>query len=353
MSERIKKVQELLCQEELDCVVVHNSRNRRYISGFSGSAGLLVVFADKLVLFTDFRYVEQAREEAPECNVVQHGASVYDDLKSLLADCQKIGYEDRYVTVAEFNQMVKTVGDKQWLPMRLDVLREVKDDAELFLLAKAASILDRAFARLLNELSVGMSELEVAALLEYYLRQEGAAATSFSTIVASGERSSLPHGQPTEKKLAIGDFVTIDFGAVYDGYCSDMTRTFVMGKADDKQKELYDIVLSAQLTALSFLRPGVTGKQADAKARDIICAAGYGQFFGHGTGHSLGLAIHEEPRLSPTCETVLQPGMVVTVEPGIYIPGWGGLRIEDMAVITGGGAQILTATDKQLLELGS
>jgi Xaa-Pro aminopeptidase len=196
-----------------------------------------------------------------------------------------------------------------------------------------------------------MTEKEAAAFLEFYQRELGASGTSFSIIVASGVRSSLPHGQPTDKKLAQGDFVTFDFGAVYGGYCSDMTRTIVMGEANEQQKKIYHIVLEAQQAALSLLRPGLSCREGDRAARDIITGEGYGKFFGHGTGHSLGLAIHEEPRLSPFSEDVLAPGVVMTVEPGIYIPGWGGVRIEDVAVITETGARILTGAPKELIEL--
>ncbi len=352
MADHIAKAKEFLRSQPFDALIISNFRNRRYISGFSGSAGLLLLLPDKVVLLTDFRYVEQAKQEAPGCEIVQHGSRIYEDAANFLARCSSIAYEENYVTVETFKKLQTSIPDKEWLPTNLDLLRTVKDQEELSLLKNAVDIADRAFARLLPELRTGMAEIEAAALLEFYLRQEGASGTSFPTIVASGERSSLPHGQPTDKVFAAGDFVTFDFGAVYKGYCSDITRTVVIGKASEEQKKVYGIVLAAQLKALAALKPGITGKEGDAAARDVITAAGYGQYFGHGTGHSVGLAIHEEPRLSPSCAALLEPGMVVTVEPGIYIPGWGGVRIEDMVAVTGDGVRILTATPKQLLELG-
>ena len=247
--------------------------------------------------------------------------------------------------------MKKKIAGKNWLAINLDELRMIKDSDEIGMIEAAVNIADRAFARLLPQLRIGMAEIEAAALLEFYMRQLGAEGTSFSTIVASGRRSSLPHGQPTEKKLAAGDFVTFDFGALYNGYCSDITRTVVLGKANSRQRQIYNTVLTAQSASIAVLRQGTLCSAADKAARAVIEEAGYGEYFGHGAGHSLGLAIHEEPRLSENCDTVLRSGMVVTVEPGIYIPDWGGVRIEDVAVITDDGARILTATGKEMLEL--
>ncbi len=353
MSSRIDKVRALLKSRELDCIIVQSSRSRRYISGFTGSAGIVLVLPDKCFLLTDFRYMQQASAETAGCEVLECSSKIYEQIAGLLTACSKIGYEYAHVTVETFERMKKALGGKVWTSVNLDTLRAIKENEELLLIKKAVAVADRAFARLLPELKTGMAEIEAAALLEFYLRKEGASGTSFSTIVASGERSSLPHGQPTEKLLTDGDFVTFDFGAIYGGYCSDITRTLVMGKANARQKEIYGIVLAAQKAALSSLKPGMTGIEGDALARDVINSAGYGKLFGHGTGHSLGLAIHEEPRLSPGCETVLKPGMVLTVEPGIYVPGWGGVRIEDVVVLTESGLEILTATPKELLELSN
>ena len=351
MSKHMQKLRVLMEENNVEVVLVSNLKNLRYFSGFSGSAGLLLVLPDRAILFTDFRYVEQAQEEAPACEIVQHGANIYSDIDKYLHEINKIGFEASYVTVEMFDRMQKNMPGKDWLAVKLDAIRMIKDELELSYIEEAVDIADRAFTKLLPELRLGMTELQAAALLEFYLKQEGASRTSFPTIVASGNRSSLPHGQPTDKKIQAGDFVLFDFGAVYNGYCSDITRTVVMGEASEKQKEIYSLVLSAQLACLEGLKPGITGKEGDSYARNVIKQAGYGNLFGHGTGHSLGLNIHEDPRLSPACETMLEPNMLLTVEPGVYIPDWGGVRIEDLVVITDNGCRILTKTDKKLMQL--
>ena len=352
MINRIKRAQDLLKKTKLDCLIVNNLRNIRYLSGFSGSSGILLVLEDNVILLTDFRYIEQAQQEVVDyCEIMQHGSNLYDDLKNLTVKYKFIGFETSHMTVENFELMKEKLVNKEWIPVKLDKLRMIKDETEIGYITQAVEIADKTFSQLLPKLDIGMTEMEAAALLEFQLRKNGAERTSFQTIVASGERSALPHGQPTERKFAKGDLVTFDFGAVYKGYCSDMTRTIVFGKANSKQKKIYDIVLSAQLATIENLKGAITGKEADAFARDIITKAGYGERFGHGTGHSLGLAIHEEPRLSPSCDTVLRPGMVVTVEPGIYLPGWGGVRIEDIVVITDGDPQVLTKSTKVLFEL--
>ena len=351
MIEHLKKAQALLKERALDAIFVTNMKNIRYISGFTGSSAVLLVFADKAFLFTDFRYMEQASEQAKHCEIVKHGNNIYSDINDKLGFANKIGYEADYVTVSAFKRMMAEVQGKEWIEVKLDPLRMIKDEKEIANIEKAVKIADDAFATLLPEIKTGMTENEAAALLEFYMKKNGASGTSFSTIVASGKRSSLPHGMPTDKKIAEGDFVLFDFGAIYQGYCSDMTRTVVMGKADEKQKEIYEIVLKAQMAAISGIKPGITGLQGDALARNVIKEAGYAENFGHGTGHSLGLAIHEEPRLSPACGTVLEAGMLLTVEPGVYIADWGGVRIEDLILVTGDGIKILTQTSKKLLEI--
>lgn len=351
MVEHLKKAQTFLKEKALDCIFVINMRNIRYISGFTGSSAVLLVFPDKAVLFTDFRYMQQASEQAKCCEIVEHGSNVYKDINKTLYEVKKIGYESGYVTVSAFKKMSEQIENKDWIEISLDTLRMVKDEKEIANIVKAVEIADKSLQKLLPEIKIGMTEQEIAAILEFYMKQHGASGTSFSTIVASGPRSALPHGMPTDRKLSSGDFLLMDFGAVYDGYCSDMTRTFVMGKADDKQKKIYNTVLKAQMAALSGLKPGMTGAQGDALARDVIKDAGYGENFGHGTGHSLGLAIHESPRLSPANHSVIEPGMLMTVEPGIYIADWGGVRIEDLLLVKDDGVEILTQSGKKLLEL--
>lgn len=240
-----------------------------------------------------------------------------------------------------------------WIPAgeELNRLRIVKTEKELASLARAEAIGDQAFTRILSDIRPGVTELEIAAKLDYYMKEAGAVGNSFDTIVASGLHSAMPHAIPSEKKIEAGDFVTMDFGCVYEGYCSDMTRTIVVGKADGKQKEIYRIVLEAQLAALQVIKAGMTGSEVDAVARRVIAEAGYGEYFGHGLGHSVGLFIHEEPRLSPKCHEVLRENVIQTVEPGIYLPGFGGVRIEDLVCVTADGCRNFTHSPKELIEL--
>ena len=236
------------------------------------------------------------------------------------------------------------------MDVKKSVLRQVKTREEQEILRQAEAIGDRAYAKVLPHLRPGISEKQVAAWLEFYMKEEGAEGFSFDTIAASGEHSAMPHAVPTDKVLAEGDFLTMDFGCLYRGYCSDMTRTVVIGQASDKQREIYETVLRAQETALQGIRPGMTGKEIDALARDVIVDAGYGECFGHALGHSVGLEIHECPNFSTKEKTVIQPGMVITVEPGIYVEGIGGVRIEDVVIITEDGCENITHSPKQLLE---
>ena len=351
MSEHLLKLRAFLRERQLDCIVINDLKNVRYFSGFAGSAAVLTVTEKKALLYTDFRYLEQAKEEATTFEIVKHGEHIYRDVADAIQVEKNIAFEKNYVTVETLQRMQEFIPDKNWCGVKLGSIRMIKDEKEIGFIEQAVKIADNAFARLLLEIKEGMSEIEAAALLEFFLKEEGATRTSFPTIVASGKRSSLPHGQPTQKKFDRGDFVTFDFGAIYQGYCSDITRTVVIGSPSDKQREIYDIVLAAQLAAISKLRPGITGKEGDSYARAVIKNAGYDEMFGHGTGHSLGINIHEEPRLSPNCDTILCSGMVLTVEPGIYIPDWGGVRIEDVVVITNEGVRILTKTDKKLIEI--
>ncbi|MDR3349246.1 MAG: aminopeptidase P family protein [Acidaminococcales bacterium] len=351
MNKHLAKAVNLLDERQLDCLVVTNLRNVRYLSGFSGSAGILLISRGKNLLYTDFRYKEQAGHQTEGFAVKLYDGDIFEALGVEMSEYRTVGFEEKHITVENFERMKKSVAGKSWFALNLDDLRMIKDSDEIGMIETAANIADKAFAQLLPQLCVGMAEIEAAARLEFYMRQLGADGTSFSTIVASGARSSLPHGQPTEKRLAAGDFITFDFGAIYKGYCSDITRTVILGKADNRQRLIYNIVLSAQLAALSALKPGIACSAVDGEARTAIKEAGYGEYFGHSTGHSIGLAIHEDPRLSKVCHAILRAGMVVTVEPGIYIPSWGGVRIEDIAVITDSGARVLTATGKELLEL--
>lgn len=343
----------------LDGLVITDPYNMRHISGFRGGEGALYISRTQKVLITDSRYTEAAGKESSFWVMEENREHKRTEI---LKECMEkegaaggfsMGYEDESLLCSAFDKMRKEIPAGKWVPLkdRITRLREIKTEEEIALLAKAEEIGERAFEKLLPLLKPGMTELMAAAELEYLMKKEGAEDLSFSTIAASGLNSSMPHGIPGEKRLEPGDFITFDFGCRYKGYCSDMTRTVVLGKADEKQKEIYQIVLKAQLAALAALRPGVTGAEADRAAREIIAEAGYGSCFGHGLGHSVGLFIHENPRLSPSDDTVLKPGMVETVEPGIYVPGFGGVRIEDMVVVTEDGYRNLAHFTKELLEL--
>lgn len=358
---RMERARNLLKNNGLDGILAASAANIRYLTGFAGTDSYLYVSADKQVILTDSRYTLQAQEEAESCQVrtIGGGRSYGDLLKELLKEdgVRRLGFEDSFLTWQTVRRLQDETGGEEererWIPLegKLSLLRAVKDEDEIEKLSRAEKIGDEAFSYILTQIRPGITELEIAAKLEYYLKSHGAQEKSFDTIAASGLHSAMPHAVPSGKVLESGDFVTLDFGCKYQGYCSDMTRTIVVGKASDRQREIYRIVLEAQEAALAGLRAGITGAEGDRLAREVIEKAGYGTYFGHGLGHGVGLEIHERPALSSRDETVLQPGMIETVEPGIYIPGFGGVRIEDMVVITEDGCRNLTGSSKELIEV--
>ena len=354
----IKKILQLMDQEQVEALLVSDGYNMRYLSGFCGAAGYLYISAKQQVLMTDSRYTTQAEKEAPQFQVVEVGGS--QGYPQWIASCiqkdgiKTIGFEDQQMICAEFKKISSQAsGDVQWkeLGEKVNQMRCIKTEQEIEKIARAEEIGDLAFQKILKDIQPGVTELFIAAKLDYYMRKLGAEGNSFDTIAASGFHSAMPHAVPTAQKLEKGDFITMDFGCRYDGYCSDMTRTVVLGEASSKQKEIYGIVLKAQMAALEQICAGKTGSEVDQVARGLIAEAGYGEDFGHGLGHSVGLFIHEEPRLSPKCHSVLQKNMTMTVEPGIYIPEFGGVRIEDLVVITEKGCRNLAHSPKELIEL--
>jgi len=354
MKQRLSKLRLLLHENDLDGMVVSKPENRHYLSGFTGSAGALVISRSAATLVTDFRYIEQAAKQARGYDVVRHGNNFFKTLATVIGDLNitKVGFESDFVTYNTYQNMTNSLIDVVLKPVQIDSLRMIKDDREIELLKKAVEIADAAFSHILSYLRPGISELSVAAELEHCMRRLGAEKPAFDTIVASGVRGALPHGIASDKLIEAGDFVTMDFGAVYQGYHSDITRTVCVGKANSKQREIYDIVLNAQKTGLNAVQSGKIGSDVDASARAVIEATGYGDYFGHGLGHGVGLAIHEDPKLSPTNTTVaLADNMTVTVEPGIYLPDWGGVRIEDTVVVAGSSCTILTSSNKSLIEI--
>ena len=350
---RLKRLQEQLKERAMDAVLITNAINRAYISGFVGTAGYAIITPEDAFLLTDFRYTQQAKKQAPCFKVMQFEGKPYKALQERLhqSGVKALGFEDNTVTYAQYRDFEKELNVETLIPVRdlLTGLRQVKDGNEIAKMRKAANIGDRAFSHILKFIKVGMTEREIALELEFFMKRSGATALAFDTIVVSGARSALPHGQPTQKKIEFGDLVTMDFGCVYEGYCSDMTRTVGMGRLDDTQRKIYNVVWEAQESALAQLGSGKTGKEVDRIARDIIEGNGYGKCFGHGLGHAVGREVHENPRLSPLGEDVLKPGMVVTVEPGIYVEDFGGVRIEDMVVITEDGIENLTSSPKDLI----
>lgn len=348
--ERITRIREHLQAQGVDVFLVSNPVNRRYLTGFTGSAGLVWISGTKQALLTDFRYLEQVKVECPDWELVRI-ENYIESLQNLVKEqnVQAIAYEKDVVTVKQLEEWqeklpVQFIGISGWV----QELRMIKNQEEIDSIRKAAQIGDQAFAKLLPSIRPGITERELALELEFLMRKLGASGMSFNPIVASGPQSALPHARPGERILSVGDFVVFDFGCVVNGYCSDMTRTVVIGEPEEKHLLIYDLVLKAQLESLAAVGPGKTGAEIDAIARDIISEVGYGEYFGHGLGHSVGLEIHENPRLSKLDQTVLQPGMIVTVEPGVYLPGFGGVRIEDLVVVTEDGHEVLTSTFKEL-----
>lgn len=340
-----------------DCVIITSPENRRYFTSFNSSDGFLVITVDEATFFTDSRYIEAAQKQITACEAVllrRVSETIVPYLKE--KNIENIYLETERLTVVELNSLKKAfdfckVEAKEEVDEIINKARAVKTDYEVDCIKKAQKIAEDAFSHILTFIKEGVTEKEIALELDFFMLKNGAEAVSFETIAVSGKNSSMPHGVPTDKKIENGDFITMDFGAVYNGYHSDMTRTVIVGKPTEKQKEVYETVLKAQKSALEVLKNGVTGFDADKVARDIIENAGYKENFGHGTGHGVGIEIHESPNLSPYSKATLETGNVVTVEPGIYIPDEFGVRIEDMALITEDGYINLTSCEKELIIL--
>ncbi len=355
---RLEKMVGKLSTLNVDAVIVQGEYNRRYLSGFTGSNAYLYISKKTKKLLTDFRYVEQATSQCPDFEVIdylQGGKTFYDTVNEVISEdgARTIGFEDSVLTYKEYIGLENGLKDVELEPIgdTVEQIRMIKDQEELEAIKMAAAIGDKAFSHIITYIKPGVTEIQVALELEHFMKHNGASKLSFESIVASGKHSSLPHARPTDKKIELGDFVTLDFGCVYNGYCSDMTRTVVVGKASDKQKEIYETVLEAQLKSLAAIKEDCIGKEVDKVARDIITNKGFGDNFGHGLGHCVGLFIHEEPRLSPKDESTFKENMVVTVEPGIYVPNFGGVRIEDLVCVTKDGIINFNTSTKELIEL--
>lgn len=312
-------------------VLVTGYANIFYYSGFTSEDAIVLITHKRQILITDSRYTVQAKAQCPDFEIRDISEGVAKIVS--LSDCEVLGFEENVVTVSQLASFQKF--GKKMKPMNeiISGPRRIKDSFEIEKIRAAEALGDRAFENLLKNFRYGMTEREIALELEFYMRKNGASGTSFETIVASGMRSSMPHGVATDKVIGIGEFVTVDFGCRLDGYCSDMTRTFVVGKCSERQREIYETVLRAQTEAINAIKPGVKCADIDAVARNIIKEAGYGDNFGHSLGHSVGIEIHERPNFAPRSEDVVKKGNVITVEPGIYIEGFGGVRIEDVIAV--------------------
>lgn len=350
------QVYEIMDQAKVGAIIISNRYNRRYLTGYCGDTGIAYISKTKKVILTDFRYVYQAEAEAEGFEVMDITDIGYPQGLAELAAADQVsavGFEEEEIDYAQYKGYVEKLGNISFVPMKDELanLRMVKTAEELEYIKMAEHIGDIAFTKILDEIKPGVTEIEIAAKLEYLMKTNGAEGLSFDPIVASGINSSMPHAVPGHKKIETGDFLTMDFGCKYHGYCSDMTRTIVVGKANEKQKEIYNTVLKAQLSVLDELKAGMKGNAIDKIARDIIYAAGYEGCFGHGLGHSVGLFIHENPRASMKAEAPVMENMTLTVEPGIYVRGFGGVRIEDLVVVTSDGCENFTFSEKKLIEL--
>ena len=349
---RVDRLREDMLVANADAALITATENVTYYSGFTGNSSQLLITQDDMLFFTDFRYTEQAQAET-EFDVIETKAdsrvkSIFEYIRKLGA--RRVGVDLSSVSYSAFKAYLKHTAEENLIDLSdaISIRRAIKDESELMLIAKGAAHNDKLFAHMCGIIKPGMTEFDIKAEIMYYMHKNGADA-AFEPIVASGEHSSLPHATPTDRKVLPGDFVTMDYGCRFDGYCSDFTRTVVISHMDKEQQKVYDIVKCAGDMALNALAAGMPAKAVDAIAREYIAAMGYGDYFGHGLGHSLGLLIHEMPRLNESSDAVLEENMVVTVEPGIYLPGRWGVRIEDLCVVKDGGCVNFTEAPREVV----
>ncbi len=353
IMKRLESFREKLKLKGMDAALVTKRENCIYLSGFTGTSACLLISEEDALLVTDFRYIEQAAAQAPLFETVQYGGKIVNTLNNLLnkKGIKRLGFEEHYLTVGKYSEYKSGFEIKDFLPLgnTIESLRMVKSGEEIEAIRKAVKIAEDSFTHILGYIKPGVKEIEIAAELEYHMKKQGASGTSFETIAASGKRSAMPHGTASDKVLQCGEALTLDFGCIYEGYCSDMTRTVFLGNPDPEIKKIYGIVLEAQVKASEGARRGLKGREIDYIARKIISDYGYEKSFGHGLGHGVGLEVHEEPRLSPNGDIVMEDKMVVTVEPGIYISGLGGVRIEDMIIIDSDNPDVLNNSTKDMI----
>ena len=354
VNSRWQKLHQKFAEKKIDAIFISQPENRYYLSGFDGSFGFLLITEQKAVLATDFRYTERAITQAPDCEILRITNNIADWFPGLAGDLgiKRLGFEAGDVTFTTHHQLRDALNAKQ-VPVKLvpvsglvESLRVVKEPGEIELIEKAVEIADIAYEYIEGAIKAGMTEKQIAWEIEKCLRENGSQAVPFEIIVASGPNSALPHSKPSERIINSGEPIVIDMGAKFDGYTSDLSRTICLGTPDSTFKKVYKAVLDAQTAAMSIINEGMTGHQVDSSARTVIEQAGYSEAFGHTLGHGIGLAPHELPRLGPGSTEPLTDGMVFTVEPGIYLPGWGGVRIEDTVIMENGKARAISRARK-------
>jgi len=355
VENRIEKIREIITDSDYDSLLIDSNVNRFYLTNFTGSSGRVLFTPKEQYFITDFRYTEQARKQTSGYQIKEFNQDILESINEILKDdgVKKLGFEAKSVNYYHFNEYKNKFDNIELIPTEdlIKNMRMYKEEKEIKLIKKAIEISDKGFKHILEFIKPGLTEKEVALELEYYQKKMGGDKIAFDFIVASGKRSSMPHGVASDKIIKENDIVTIDFGTYYKGYCSDMTRTFVVGKASSKQREIYNVVLKAQLTVIDQIKAGMSGVEVDKIARDIIKEAGYGDNFGHGLGHGIGVEVHEGPTVSYRSKDMIKENCVVTDEPGIYIKDWGGVRIEDDLLINKDGCEVLNSSPKNLIEL--
>ncbi len=353
MESRINKLRDKFDELKIDAFLSNRLSNIRYLCGYSGSSGLLFVTRDKAFFLTDFRYQEQVKRQVSGAESIIIKKDFYTEFKEreAMKFTGAIGIESPFITYDMLTKMQESLPGCEWVGTEniVEEIASIKDKDELDKILIAVKITDDVFAEVVKMVKPGVREVDLAAEITYRHIKKGADGNSFDPIVASGANSSLPHAGFSEKEIETGDFVTFDMGCIYQGYCSDMTRTVVVGEPTAKHREIYDIVLKAQLAAIDACKGEMSGTALDKVARDVIKDAGYGEYYGHGLGHGLGIEVHAHPRATFVLDHWLKSGQVLTIEPGIYLPGWGGVRIEDDVIIRDDGCEILTGTPKELL----
>lgn len=351
---RLDKLRKGMKEKGLEALLITSPYNLRYVSNFTGTTGLSIITLEKAYFVTDFRYTQQVAKQAVGFEIIQNMGPIYNEVGRIVSQdkLQNLGFEEDFVTFHTY-ETLKGLVSAPLVPVSglVEELREVKDQDEIAAIKKACEIADSAYKYILGEIKPGMTEIAVANKLDFHMRSKGASGVSFETIVASGIRSSMPHGVASDKVIEQGDMITLDFGCYYNGYVSDMTRTFALGEPGKKMREIYQLVLDAQLMVTEAAKPGITGVELDAVARNYFEKHGYGAAFGHSTGHGIGLEIHEGPNVSRLSEKAFVPGNVITNEPGLYFPDLGGVRIEDDLIITETGNEVIVHSPKKLIVL--